>query len=363
MPCDGDTGAWLRFILTPGLGCRSRLALLRALGSPDAVLEAGSSELRACVEASAAEALQQSGSRQDWPELEAHLAWLDQPGNALLTLADSAYPRALLDLPDAPVALFVKGDAALLSRIALSVVGSRQATPQGLENAEAFAAAFSESGYAIVSGLAAGIDAAAHRGGLTGMGSTIAVVGTGLNRVYPASNRELAHRIAERGVLVSEFPLDFPPRAEHFPRRNRLIAALGVGCLVVEASLDSGSLITARQALELGREVFAIPGSIHSPQSKGCHRLIKQGAKLVESAQDILEELSLPHVPAKPGRAPVATAAAPGWLEQMGWDPVDLDALAARAGIKVDDLLSKLLLLELEGVVASLPGGRYQRRV
>ena len=363
MPHDGDTGAWLRFVLTPGLGCRSRLSLLRALGSPGAVLGASFSQLRACVETSVAEALQQSGARQDWPELEAHLAWLGQPENALLTLADSNYPRSLLDLPDAPVALFVKGDPALLSRTALSVVGSRQATPQGLENAEAFAATFSGSGYAIVSGLAAGIDAAAHRGGLAGPGSTIAVVGTGLNRVYPASNRELAHQIAAHGALVSEFPLDFPPRAEHFPRRNRLIAGLGVGCLVVEASLNSGSLITAKQALELGREVFAIPGSIHSPQSKGCHRLIKQGAKLVESAQDILEELSLPHVPANPAQEPEPAVATPAWLEEMGWDPVDLDALAERTGIKVDELLSQLLLLELDGVLASLPGGRYQRRV
>lgn len=363
MQGDTDTVVWLRFVLTPGLGCRSRLNLLRELGSPDAILGASVSRLRECVDAKVAEALAASGSRENWPELDAHLAWLATPGNHLLTLADATYPRALLDLPDAPVALFIKGDAALLARCSLSVVGSRQSTPQGLENAEAFSATFSQSGYAIVSGLAAGIDSAAHRGGLAGMGSTVAVVGTGLDRVYPAANRELAHDIAARGTLVSEFPLGFPPRAEHFPRRNRLIAALGSGCLVVEATLGSGSLITAKQAAELGREVFAIPGSIHSPQSKGCHLLIKQGAKLAESAQDILEELSLPQLPGLSQPKAGASSNDEGFLQQLGWDPVDVDTLAGRTGMKVDELMANLLTLELDGQIVSLPGGRYQRRV
>ena len=327
------------------------------------MLGASVSRLREHVDIQVAEALASAAERKDWPELDAHVAWISEPGNHLLTLADETYPRALLDLPDAPAVLFVKGDPALLSRSSLSVVGSRQATPQGLENAEAFSENFSQSGYAIVSGLAAGIDAAAHRGGLSGAGSTVAVVGTGLDRVYPASNRSLAHDIAVRGALVSEFPLGFPPRAEHFPRRNRLIAALGVGCLVVEATLGSGSLITAKQAAELGREVFAIPGSIHSPQSKGCHYLIKQGAKLAESAQDILEELSLPSLPglAAPQANPQGEDSV--LLQQLGWESVDMDTLTGRTGMRVDELAASLLALELEGRIASLPGGRYQRRV
>lgn len=363
MPHGGEVDAWLRFALTPGLGCRARLDLLRRFGAPDALLGASVSALRECIDAKAADALVSATERKEWPELDAHLAWLTEAGNHMLTLGDARYPQSLLDLPDAPIVLFVKGDLARLSNSALSVVGSRQATPQGLENAEAFSALFSLSGYSIVSGLAAGIDAAAHRGGLAGHGSTVAVVGTGLDRVYPASNRELAHEIALRGALVSEFPLGFPPRAEHFPRRNRLIAALGVGCLVVEASLGSGSLITAKQAAELGREVFAIPGSIHSPQSKGCHLLIKQGAKLAESAQDILEELSLPQLSGLNQPNACVGLKDETFLSQLGWDPVDVDTLVARTGRPVDEWVANLLTMELEGRIVSLPGGRYQRRV
>ncbi len=364
MPLVADAEHWLRFVLVP-LGCRTRLKLLRQYGSPEAVLGASAISLKDFLEPSQIVLLHDAASRQTWPELQLHQQWLADDGNHLLTLADANYPRSLLDLPDAPACIFVKGDPAWLSHSAIALVGSRQATPQGLGNAEAFAADLSRTGYTIVSGLAAGIDAAAHRGGLTGTGSTVAVVGTGLDRVYPAANRALAHQIAQQGALVSEFVLGSPPKSEHFPRRNRLIAALGVGCLVVEATLGSGSLITAKQAAELGREVFAIPGSIHSPQSKGCHRLIKDGAKLVESAQDIHDELASPSlfVPASSAVSDTDVATAPdaALLVQMGWDPVDTDTLAVRASMATDTLMATLLSLELAGKIAVLPGGRYQR--
>lgn len=362
MPLNADAEVWLRFALTTGLGCRARVKLLREFGSPEAILGASVARLQNTLEPDRAIALAESGSRQNWSELALHLDWLAEPDNRVLTLADAAYPPPLLDLPDAPAVLFVKGDPALLVRPALALVGSRQATPQGLENAEAFAQTLSCGAYTIISGLAAGIDAAAHRGGLAGAGSTIAVVGTGLDRVYPAINRELAHQISERGALISEFALGCPPIAEHFPRRNRLIAALGLGCLVVEATLGSGSLITARQAADLGREVFAIPGSIHSPQSKGCHRLIKQGAKLVESAQDILEELAAPQLAGMTVPPKKKAESADPVLESMGWDPVDIDTLALRSGLSAEALNATLLTLELDGHVSALPGGRYQRK-
>lgn len=362
MPLNADAEVWLRFALTPGFGSRSRVKLLREFGSPEAVLGASVASLQKILETDRAIALAESGSRQGWTELSLHLDWLAEPGNRLLTLADAAFPPSLLDLPDAPVVLFLKGDPALLVRPALALVGSRQATPQGLENAGAFAQTLSCAGYTIISGLAAGIDAAAHQGGLAGAGSTIAVVGTGLDRVYPATNRELAHQIAEQGVLVSEFALGSAPIAEHFPRRNRLIAALGLGCLVVEATLGSGSLITARQAADLGREVFAIPGSIHSPQSKGCHQLIKQGAKLVESAQDVLEELAVPQLAGLNLGPKKKIQSADPVLDKMGWDPVDIDTLALRSGLSAEALSATLLTLELDGHVSALPGGRYQRK-
>lgn len=355
------TEFWLRLVLTPGLGCRSQIALLRRFGSPGAALQARGSELRDVLRDSQITALQTAAERPEWPELEAHQAWLAETDNHMLVLGDPDYPSCLLDLPDPPSVLFAKGKAALLStRCSLAVVGSRQATPQGQENAELFSATLSRSGVTIVSGLAAGIDAAAHRGGLAGEGSTIAVVGTGLDRIYPARNRDLAHAIASHGVLISEFPLGCPPLADNFPRRNRLIAALGQGCLVVEATLGSGSLITAKQAAEIGREVFAIPGSIHSPQSKGCHRLIKDGAKLVEDAKDIYDELALPELPGIKSSSSPAHPDDP-LLEQIGWEPVDIETLSVRCNQEVSGLSAHLLELELAGKIHALPGGRYQR--
>ena len=227
-------------------------------------------------------------------ELARVASWLDDPANCVLTLADADYPQSLLQIPDPPPLLYAKGRRELLNRACFAIVGSRNATRAGIQQAEAFAGALSDANLVIVSGLALGIDAAAHRGGLAGASSTIAIVGTGLDVVYPARNRDLAHEIASRGCIVSEFPLGTPPMPDNFPRRNRLISGMARGCLVVEAALSSGSLITARMANEQGKEVFAMPGSIHSPLAKGCHRLIKQGAKLAESAEDILEELRLP---------------------------------------------------------------------
>jgi len=301
--------------------------------------------------------------------LEATLVWLEQPGNSLMTLADADYPPALLEIADPPAVLYCKGQRSLLSQPGLGVVGSRNATPQGERDAEAFARALSDAGLTIISGLALGIDAAAHRGGLAGAGSSVAIIGTGLDRIYPARNKALAHQLAERGVIVSEFALGTPPLPGHFPRRNRLISGLSRGVLVVEAAPDSGSLITAKVAAEQGREVFAIPGSIHSPLARGCHALIKQGAKLVESAADILDELAWQQRLAPPVH-PEAQAGAVESLPESQPDPVlgalegapsTLDTLAQRTGLTLEALSAKLLTLELDGQIASLPGGRYQK--
>ena len=276
----------------------------------------------------------------------------------MITLADAEYPQALLQIPDPPPLIYVKGRRELLNRDSFAVVGSRNATAQGVNNAEAFSAALSNAGLTIVSGLALGVDAAAHRGGLEGAGSTIAVVGTGLDIVYPARNRALAHDIAERGALISEFALGTPALAANFPRRNRLICGLSRGCLVVEAAVSSGSLITARLAAEQGREVFAIPGSIHSPLAKGCHALIKQGAKLVESAQDVLEELGLV---ASAAESATPLAEPQGLLTHVGHDPCDLEALKQRSSMDTAAIIAALTALELDGFIESLPGGRWQR--
>lgn len=352
---------WLRLTLIPGVGGESRRQLLKTFGLPEAVFSAGAGPLRAAVGATLAERLLGHDCEA---EIDAAMAWADQPGNHIVTLADAAYPQALLAAADPPVLLYAKGQVELLNRPAIAVVGSRNATKQGEATAEHFAATLSAAGLTIVSGLALGIDAAAHRGAMTARGSTIAVIGTGADRIYPSRNEGLARDIADKGIVISEFPLGTPAVAANFPRRNRLIAGLGRGCLVVEAAERSGSLITARLAAEAGLEVFAIPGSIHSPLSKGCHKLIKQGAKLVDCAEDILEELRWEAVVAG---APVAAAPPPDdpeaahLLAALGYDPCGLDTLAQRTGLTADRLLAMLLPLELDGHVAQLPGGRYQR--
>lgn len=350
--------AWLRLTLIPGIGGETQRKLLAAFGLPEAVFAAGRLAARAVV-----------GSRADLlfdfdpsEAVDRSLAWASQPGHSILTLADTAYPAALLEIADPPNVLYVRGNAALLQQRGLGVVGSRNATPQGIQTAEIFARALAAAGLSIISGLALGIDAAAHRGALAAGGKTVAVIGTGADRLYPARNKELALAIAEHGAIVSEFPLGTPAIAANFPRRNRIISGLARGVLVVEAAPESGSLITARLAAEQGREVFAIPGSIHSPVARGCHKLIKQGAKLVETAQDVLEELGSFTVDSSPTEPPPSDSETPV-LSALGHDPCSLDDLLERTGYSTDQLLTELLMLELAGQLATLPGNRYQRLV
>ncbi len=351
----GDLAAWIELSLVPGLGSSRFRSLLSAFGLPAHVLKATRSQLcRVVPESLAASILE----RNRGGEIEKAVRWAAEPDHAVLTLADNAYPRQLLEIPDPPALLYLAGNAQLLSSPALAVVGSRNATPQGLKNAHAFSRALSDAGLAIVSGLALGVDSEAHRGGLAGRGSTLAVLGTGIDVTYPRRNAPLADEILARGLLVTEFPLGTEPHAGNFPRRNRVISGLARGCLVVEAAVDSGSLITARLAADQGREVFAIPGSIHSPLSKGCHALIKQGAKLVESAEDVLEELG---VAARATRKNEESGASHELLEKMGFDPCDIDELMARSGLPVETISAALLELELDGKIAGLPGGLYQR--
>jgi DNA processing protein len=357
-----ELASWLRLSLIPGVGGAARRALLKAFGLPQAIFAADLRALSAVIEPALAESLLR---HECSAEIDAALDWAARSGNRLLTLADTDYPPSLLDADDPPILLYAKGDTAMLRRPMLAVVGSRNATAQGLRDAEAFARALGEAGLTIVSGLALGIDAAAHRGALATAASTVAVIGTGADRLYPANNEALARNIAEQGAVLSEFPLGTPALAANFPRRNRIIAGLGLGCLVVEAAPKSGSLITARLAAECGREVFAIPGSIHSPLSRGCHQLIRQGAKLVESAEDILEELrwEAPPLPsASSGAEPGTTSDAEEQvLAFLGQAPCGLDTLSARSGLTPADLLAMLLPMELAGRIAQLPGGLYQR--
>jgi len=372
---DGDElAAWLRLVATPGVGRDTARRLLAQFGSPEGVLRASTAALRPFAGEATAAAL--AAEPEGFAELlAATRAWLavspagEPGGRDVLVLGDPRYPRTLLETADPPTLLYVDGRIELLQADSIAVVGSRNPTAQGVENARAFASHLSRAGLVVVSGLALGIDGAAHEGALdgqaaSGTGGTIAVVGTGLDLVYPARHRTLAHRIASAGLLVSEFPIGTASRPENFPIRNRIIAGLARGTLVVEAAMRSGSLITARLALEAGREVFAIPGSIHSPQARGCHALLKQGAKLVDSATDILEEFGParpmparragPVEPARPGKADPVLAA-------LGFDPVGLDALVARTGMGAAELSARLLDLELAGRVARLPGQVFQR--
>lgn len=351
-----ELAAWLRLTLVPGLGPRGLRKLLAALGLPSQILASG----RAAIAAAAGDATAEAILATERPdEVESALIWARQPGNQIITLADSEYPKQLLEIPDPPTLVYVRGRVELLTRESLAIVGSRNATAHGLANATEFARSFSAAGLTIVSGLALGVDAAAHRGALEGAASTIAVLGTGADVPYPPRNRDLYERIAVDGAIVSEFPLRTPATASNFPRRNRLISGLARGVLVVEAAISSGSLITARLAADQGREVFAVPGSIHSPLSKGCHALIKQGAKLVESAQDVLDELGT----AGPTARAVASAHEDehALLDHLGHDPCNVDVLVERSGLTADRVSAMLLELELLGRVESLPGGRYQR--
>jgi len=372
-----ELGAWLRLSLTPGVGNESARKLLAAFGPPDRIFAQTESALRQVV--SAAQARHLMGTPDGWADLSQDTwAWLQHSrdtaiAHAVVTLGDADYPAPLLGMPDPPLMLYALGQTAALRSLSaeqcLAMVGSRNPTPQGQANAREFARSLAGSGLTIVSGLALGIDGAAHDGALLGAPpqalATVAVVGTGLDRVYPRQHRELAHRIAQRGLILSEYHLGTPPLNSNFPKRNRLIAGLSQATLVVEAALQSGSLITAKQALEQGRDVLAIPGSIHSAQAKGCHALIKQGAKLVESAQDVLEELRLPdpfaQVPLALETASTDMDSEDELLQWMGHDPVGLDALQARCGWPTAQLQAQLLELELMGQVGRLPGGLFQR--
>lgn len=354
-----ELAQWIRLERTPGVGLETARKLLAAFGLPANIFSASRTELQTVVSDRHARALLAPPSAETQALIERTLEWAREPGNHVLTLADTAYPKSLLEIPDPPLMLYAKGRIELLSANSIAVVGSRNATAQGISNAEKFSEVLSKAGFTIVSGMALGIDTAAHQGALRGSGSTVAVIGTGADIVYPARNHGLAHLIAENGCILSEYALGTPALPANFPRRNRIISGLSKGVLVVEAAAQSGSLITARMAGEQGRDVFAIPGSIHSPLAKGCHLLIKQGAKLVESAQDILEEISC----RKPAPVPAAAQAVPDSpiLAAMGFDPVDLDTLAERCGFDIASLHAELLTLELDGMVETLPGGTVRR--
>ncbi len=385
-----ELAAWLRLALTPRVGPGSARRLLAAFGLPQQVFQADPMALRDLLLPAQVQALQ--SEPPGWAaQVEATWQWLsDAPGcRRVFTLADADYPTTLLNTEDPPLLLYAAGQALVAPGPfawpeAIAVVGSRNPTPQGALNARQFARSFAQAGWCVVSGMALGVDAAAHEGALEGAppatGSTlptVAVVGTGLDLVYPSPHRDLARRIAAHGLVLSEYPLGTPPLPENFPRRNRILCALARGTLVVEATMRSGSLITARLAAEQGREVFAIPGSIHSTQSRGCHALIKQGAKLVETAQEVLEELPAlawpvgqtplapdlgahPQVPRPDPASPAAPEADPV-LRALGHDPTTFDALAARTGLDTPTLLARLLDLELQGALARMPGGCYQR--
>lgn len=392
-----ELGAWLRLTLSPGVGNSAARRLLARFGLPQEIFRQPEPALLQCATPAQAKSL--CTVPPAWKALvETTWQWLADAApqgsaRAVVTLGDPRYPQLLLDTEDPPLLLYLMGPARLVEQApfppgrCLAVVGSRNPTAQGAENARQFSRALRDAGFTIVSGLALGVDAAAHEGALEGAAAraatepaTIAVVGTGLDRVYPRRNLDLAHRIAAHGLIVSEYPLGTPPLAPNFPKRNRIISGLSQGTLVVEAALASGSLITARMAAEQGREVFAIPGSIHAPQSRGCHALIRQGAKLVESAKDVLEELRTPATSGSPASAqhgstaeaaPCAEAAAESGsampdtdsplLQALGFDPMGVDALVARTGMDAASLQVKLLELELEGRVARLPGGLFQR--
>jgi DNA processing protein len=370
--------AWLRLTLSPGVGNDTARKLLAAFGSAEAVFEQSEAALRQLGSDRLVNAITVVPPRLA-ELLQATLDWLSAAADrAVAPIGSAHYLTPLLNIEDPPLLLYMMGSHLNIGQVAinnvasnLAIVGSRNPTPQGEANARQFAKAFAEQGLCIVSGLALGVDGAAHDGALLGGGTTIAVVGTGLDRVYPKKHLALAHRIAAQGLIISEFPIGTPPLNANFPKRNRIISGLSVGTLVVEAALKSGSLITARLASEQGKDVFAIPGSIHSPQSRGCHYLIKQGAKLVETAQDVMEELKMPVSSITPmldddgeaaeGVSSSSTEGDSSFLSALGYDIVSLDALQARTGLPTPELQAKLLELELDGFITRLPGGLFQR--
>jgi len=363
-PEPDDTALWVALSQVHGLGPARTYQLLTEFGSPDAIFSASINQLKTIVPSAVANEISKGISKE---ALQPTLDWLKKDNNHIVTLADPEYPQRILQISNPPILFYGIGNLAWLNHDAIAMVGSRNSTPQGEKNATSFAQEMCRQGLCVVSGMALGIDGAAHRGAINSTGATIAVVGTGLDIVYPAKHRDLAHQIAERGLILSEFALGTPSRAQHFPIRNRIISGLSLGCLVVEANVGSGSLITARQATEQGREVFAIPGSIHSPVSKGCHQLIKQGAKLVESAEDIFEELknlTQKHDPTgSETQAGTTSSEANTVLGLMGFEAISFEALLESCALTTEALSSMLMVLELEGKVTALPGGNYQRLI
>jgi DNA processing protein len=351
--------AWLTLSWVPGLTGAHWRALAETFGAPPEVVRQPVHTLARVLDPALAQAIARGSNEGRW---EALLGWLQQPGRAILTLDDPRYPALLRETPDPPPVLYAMGRLDLLRAPTLAVVGSRNATAQGMRNAEAFARTLAAHGLCITSGLALGIDTAAHRGALTGQGSSIAVLGCGIDVVYPPRNAALYGELAVHGLVLSEFALGTAPLAHHFPRRNRIIAGLSRGCLVVEAAAASGSLITARLAVDMGRDVFAIPGSIHAPLSKGCHQLIKQGAKLVDAAADILEELgvALAHPNTSAREAPPDPEHA-RVLAALGYEACDFDTLARRTGMAADKLQAVLSELELDARLSRTRTGTYQR--
>ncbi|RQK95695.1 DNA-processing protein DprA [Neisseria meningitidis] len=385
--------AWLQLAFTPYIGAESFLLLMRRFGSAQNALSAPAEQVAPAVRhKQAAEAWRNAEKRALARQAaEAALEWEMRDGCRLMLLQDEDFPEMLTQGLTAPPVLFLRGNVRLLHKPSAAIVGSRHATPQAMRIAKDFGKSLGGQNIPVVSGMASGIDTAAHQGALEAEGGTIAVWGTGIDRIYPPSNKNLAYEIAEKGLIVSEFPIGTRPYAGNFPRRNRLIAALSQVTLVVEAALESGSLITAGLAAEMGREVMAVPGSIDNPHSKGCHKLIKDGAKLVECLDDILNECpgllqntgassySINKDTPDTGRRAVQTAYAPppaekmpsegaaggtavgGILDKMGFDPIHPDVLAGQLAMPAADLYAALLELELDGSVAAMPGGRYQR--
>lgn len=372
---DARAELWLRLVHAPGVGAARRRRLLERCGDLDTAIAAPAGELRALGLGDDAIAVLRGRERPSG--IARDLAWADNAGCELLTPEHPSWPARLRALPDPPAVLYVRGDPEVLALPALAIVGSRSPTAAGRETATDLACHLATAGLVITSGLALGIDAAAHEGALAAGGLTVAVAGTGLDRVYPARHADLARRITTEGALVSELPLGTRPSREAFPQRNRIVTGLSLGTLVVEAAMKSGSLISARHAMEQGSEVFAIPGSIHNPLARGCHRLIRQGAKLVETADDVLEELGpqiagLETIRAEPANGPSGGTAAGGTdqpdpeyarvLEALDWEPRGVDDVAARTGLAPGAVASMLLRLELDGAVRTVPGGLYQRR-
>ncbi len=362
-----ETSSWLALVRAPGLGTSDISRLLERFGSAPAVLAAGRSALDACgLQADTIGAILDPDQHLIGRDLD----WLSREDRHLIWRGHPAYPELLGKMPGAPAALFCAGDISLLGEPQLAIVGSRNPTAAGLDTATAFAAHLAGAGLVITSGMALGIDSAAHRGALQADGATIGVCGTGLDRVYPRQSAALAEQMLAGGLLVSEFAPGTPPRREHFPQRNRIIAGLSLGTLVVEAALRSGSLITAHRAIEAGREVFAIPGSIHNPMSRGCHRLIREGAKLVESVADILIELApvfhaaTPENGAETAAVTTAEELTPDYrclLECVGYEPTHIDTIVTRSGLTAHEVSSMLLILELRGYISPSPQGGYSR--